>query len=856
MKQLGCERLTCNSVWLILFIDREMPNRQVFTIGLFLTLTWAQPSLEWRSIGMGGGGWFTTITIDTLNPGTVYVGSDVGGFYKSTDYGSSWRIHNNGLTDYYVEKILPHPQNPDVIFLGTWGGIHKSTDGGETWVPKRNGFPAPSPSNYTAPIGALAFDPTNPNIIYAGVGMTRLMDTAAKWIRVPTKGAVFKSTDCGETWQMLRGTTGIDTTALFYSLAVDPHNPNVIFAGTHLGVYRSIDAGLTWELKNSGLPLMPESVVVREVAIDPVDTGRVYAATCPMDDIARNSLCSGIWVTTNYGEMWQPCTTGAWRINFRRIIVNSKNPAVLYAGALYGYGGRGGVYKSTNRGQNWFRVTNNNNVQKGWIYFWGYAPDGLALDTRDTAVIFYCNSHAVMKSTDAGENWLYCYCESLGNGNWRSTGLEVTCIKQIIPDPVDSNIIYIALHDVGLLKSTDRGASFRYMFQQLYPYGNTTYSLAIHPANHNILYAGTGPWTYVYGKLWRSTDGGENWTMLPGLPDTAYKSTVLIDPNSREDSTVLYVWLARYGVYKSTDGGANWQRKDNGLNITIGSDSFIHSHPQMLAMAVNEPNTLYLCLPKREKLYKTTNGGDSWFELPLPRRLETWGVAVSPLNGAVFLMARAWRFGGVYRSFDGGMTWDTLPRFRIDGYRPCVRTIAFSPFDTNLVALGTLDWAEHDSCTGWGVYLSTDQGETWFEVNEGIGNLRAYYLTFDPHNPQLLYLGTSGNGVFVGSLGLVGTAEPKITQKRFAHLEILPSIINRQTSISFVLQEPSYVNLAIYDASGRKVRDLCAQHLGAGQYEFTWQGNLPNGRPVNNGIYFLVLNIGVEVLQTKLAVCH
>ena len=833
-------------------MERKSLKWQIVISGFFLTLSWAQPSLEWRSIGMGGGGWFTTIAIDTLNPGTVYVGSDVGGFYKSTDYGASWRILNKGLIDYYVEKIVSDPERTGVIYLGTWGGVHKSTDGGETWVPKRNGFPAPSRTNYTAPIGALAVDPNNPNIIYAGIGMPRVMYNDPLWIQVPTRGAVFKSTDYGENWEMLRGTTGIDTTALFYSLAVDPHNSNIVFAGTHLGVYRSNDAGLTWELKNSGLPPMPESVVVREIAIDPAEPGRIYVATSPIKDIERNPICSGIWYTTDYGELWQPCTTGAWRINFRRIVVNPKNPSVLYAGALYGYGGRGGVYKSTNRGQTWVRITNDTNVQKGWIYFWGYTPDGLALDSRDTAKIFYCNSHAVMKSTDAGNSWIYCYSESLGNGNWRGTGLEVTCINQIIPDPIDSNIIYITLNDIGLLKSTDRGTSFQYIFEPLRPYGNTTYSLAIHPASHNIIYAGTGPWTWVYGKLWRSTDAGQTWTMLSGLPDTGYKSTILIDPNSREDSTVLYVWVSRYGVYKSTDGGETWQRKDNGLNITIRSDSFTHSHPQMLAMALNDPNTLYLCLPKRRKIYKTINGGDSWFELPLPRLLETWGVAVSPLNGAVFLMARASRFGGVYRSFDGGITWDSLPRFQIDGYRPGVRTIAFNPFDTNLVALGTLDWAIHDSCTGWGVYLSTDQGETWFEANEGLGNLRAYYLTFDPHNPQLLYLGTSGNGVFVGSLGMTGTDEAKFKGKRAPRLAITPSVVNHQTRISFTLYRSADVNLAIYDALGRKVNNLCNQYLGPGRYEFPWQGDSQNGCPVNNGVYFLVLDTGSEVLREKL----
>lgn len=824
----------------------------IITIGLFITTSWAQLSLEWRSIGMGGGGWFTTIAIDTLNPGTVYVGSDVGGFYKSTDYGSSWEILNNGLIDYYVEKIVPDLQNPEVIYLGTWGGIHKSTDGGRTWVPKRNGFPSPSQSNYTAPIGALALAPQNTDIVYAGIGMPRKGYNDPLWLRVPTKGAIFKSSDGGENWQMLRGSTGIDTTALFYTLAIDHRNSDLIFAGTHLGIYRSNNGGLTWEQKNSGLPPMPESVVVREIAIDPVEPGRVYAALCPINDSERYSTCSGIWFTTDNGELWQPCTTGVYRVNFRRIIVNPKNPNVLYAGALYGYNYRGGVYKSTNRGQNWFRVTNYNNVPRGWIYFWGYNPDGLALDLRDTATIFYCNSHAVWKSTNAGGNWFYCYCESLSNGNWRGTGLEVTCLKQITPDPVDSNILYFTMHDIGLLKTTDRGASFQYIFEPMRPYGNTAYTLAIHPADHNILYVGTGPWTYVYGKLWRSTDAGRTWTMLSGLPDTCYKSTILIDPNSRVDSTIIYTWLPMWGVYKSTDGGESWQRKDNGLNIPVGSDSFSHHHPQMLAMALNEPKTLYLCLPKRKKIYKTTDGGESWFPLPLPRTLEPWGVAVSPINGAVFLMARASMYGGVYRSFDGGMTWDSLPRFRIDGFAPCVRTIAFSPFDTNFVALGTLDWATHDYNTGWGVYISTDQGETWIEANDGLGNRRIYYLTFDLHDPRVLYVGTSGNGIFKGTISMGSEDKVVFNKQKDYFLQIYPSVFSTYTNIRFLLSHENDIDLAIYDALGRKVRNLWSQHLGPGRHEFTWDGNSQTNRPLNNGVYFVILNLGTKVYQGKL----
>ncbi|MEO0097591.1 MAG: T9SS type A sorting domain-containing protein [candidate division WOR-3 bacterium] len=822
-----------------------------YFILVFITSLFGRINVEWRLVGMGGGGWFTAVAIDTLIPGTVYVGSDVGGFYKSTNYGASWRVCNNGLIDYYVEKILPDPRNPGVIYLGTWGGIHKSTDGGETWQPKRNGFPLPNRNQYTAPIGALAIHPDDSRIVYAGIGMPRLgYKDSTRWWLIQVKGTIYKTTDGGETWRPIRN-TGIDTNALFYDLIINPKNPNVLYAATHLGVYKSTNGGDSWRLKNNGLPPIPESVVVRSITIDPNDTARIYVAVGPDLDQMRNSICSGIWFSTNSGENWYPCTTGISRNNFRRIIVNPKNPWVLYAGALYGV--QAGVYKSTDRGNSWTRITTEQNVHRGWIRFWEISPDGLALDNRDTTMIFYTNSHAVIKTTNFGNSWFPCYTESVGpNDNWRGTGLEVTCVRQVVSDPIDSNIVYVALSDVGLWKTTDRGYSFRYIHGPMRDSGNTTYYLAIHPNNHNILYAGTGPWHRIYGKLWHSTDGGETWHLLYGLPDTAYKSPILIHPNSREDSTVLYVWVSRYGVYKSTDGGESWERKNNGLNIPLASDSFTHSHPQMMAMDINNPEILYLCLPKRRKLYKTINGGDTWFELPLPRsNLETWGVAVSPINSAVFLWTRASIYGGLYRSFNGGLSWDSLPIFRIDGYDPCIRTVGLSPFDVNLVVLGTLSWATHDSSTGLGVYISTDCGETWQDINEGLGILRTFYLTFDLHNPRIIYLGTSGNGVFVCLLPEIAKIKEKEREKgNLIKFDTQVNLVNKKIIISFNLPIKSDVNLNIYNLNGQIVSKLWKNSLPAGNYKFV-QNFL-----FKKGVYFLVLYVGENRISRKLILIY
>jgi flagellar hook assembly protein FlgD len=121
-------------------------------------------------------------------------------------------------------------------------------------------------------------------------------------------------------------------------------------------------------------------------------------------------------------------------------------------------------------------------------------------------------------------------------------------------------------------------------------------------------------------------------------------------------------------------------------------------------------------------------------------------------------------------------------------------------------------------------------------------------------NPQLLYAGTSGNGVFAASISTVATAEAKTRGGKDYYLRVCPSVVNQQTRISFVLPNQTDISLAIYDALGRKVSNLCNQRLGPGQYEFTWQGDLPNGRFVNNGVYFVVLNADTEVLRQKITI--
>lgn len=802
-------------------VAKRWLNLLLFSLSLNFSPSFAQADISWHSVGPGGCGWFTTVAFDTLNPGTVFVGSDVGGVYKTTDYGLSWRIVNSGLTDYYVERVVPHPQEPGTLFLGTWGGVHKSTDGGETWVPKRNGFPPPGVYNYTAPVGAIAVDPQNPLTVYAGIGMPRLgHNDVSRWAPVPTKGAIFKSTDGGENWRMIRN-TGIDTTALISALIVHPDSAHILYAVAHNGVYKSTDSGETWTLKNNGLPPFSDTITPRNIAINPQDPDELYL-TIISDTIP--SWRGGVFKTTNGGELWFACTTGLRPSKYIDIVINPKNPAVIYTGAIHF--GSGGVYKSINRGQTWARITTTLNVLPGWVRFYGTPqPYALTLNPADTAMLFYCSAEAVVKTTNAGLNWHQCYTESIGpDDNWKGRGLEVTCIRHILVDPVDSNLIYVGLGDGGTWKSTDRGQSFKWIHDELQRYGNTCFYLAIHPDSTNIIYAGAGPWVVDSGLLFRSTDGGETWGILTNELPRHTIGPIIIDPTN---PSVIYIWLNRYGVYKTTDGGSTWLWKNNGLGITPGSDSFVQSRPQIMAIDPDSPSTLYLTVGSRGRVYKTTDGGENWFPLDLPaNNLEPRGIALNPLNPSkLYLWTRSWdanliTINRLYLSTDAGANWFPEPLFEQRGYQAQIRTLTISPFDTNLIILGMNDYALHDSSTGKGIFKSTDGGLTWQQANQGLSCWRTYFLTFDPHNPNIIWLGTSGNGIFRGEIGLSGLNGRKQTQA-------VPFSGKGATIIRNTLfispHQYSTQKVKLLDIAGRKVAELSlgindVRHLHTGVY--------------------------------------
>lgn len=713
--------------------------------------------LTWVNVGPGGGGWIQALACDPRDPATLYLGCDVGGFYLSRDAGRSWKIQNTGLDDYFVECIAVHPSDSHILVLGTQGGLFKSTDQGRSWRPKRQGFPPPQRYSYSAPIGAVCFDPHRPKTLYAGIGRPR-------W-RQGGRGQIYKSDDGGETWRLVTPEGTLDSQAIVSDLEVSPDGAFVL-AATDKGLYRSEDGGATWQICRVGLPFSN----VQELAIAPSNPGVVYCTvlTTARDDQAWNG---GVYRSEDGGRTW------AWRSqglatqvgksgepdpmtsSYKEIVVDPRNEDVVYVGDESWVSA--GVYKTTDGGQSWARVTDHatekKNMDYGWITFWGPSVTCLALcPSRPERVIFGTSGH-VFLTNDAGATWQQRYCRQFPEGTFGGTGLEVTCLYDIVPDPADPHRVYFCYADIGLLISDDRGQTFRTSQRGMRDAGNC-FTMAFDPADPNRLWAATGQWSWNEGFLCRSLDRGRSWTVV-GQPETGLPSgqvwSIAVDPTSPAGNRTLYVTCRGYGVFKSEDDGISWHSISNGLPPTALRE------PCGLLMDPQNSRHLRLALGgnplQGSGLYETWDGGAFWAkkseEAPFA---DLKDLAADPYHFDTLYLCQREKYdrsldpprlfpGGVFKSTDGGVTWTQI----FDDHFP--NCIAVSPQDSLILYLGTTDHPYHDGCRGRGVFKSQDGGQTWQQEVQGLSSWNISCLTVDPHEPSRLYAGTGGNGVFIGT---------------------------------------------------------------------------------------------------------
>jgi len=730
-----------------------MRNLSLFVAILLLMGAFVQSScaavITWTSIGPGGGGWIESIATDPFDPALLHLGCDVGGYYRSADFGGHWRIQNAGLQDYFVQCIAVSPVDRGLILLGCEGGIHKSTDGGKTWLPRRDGFPALERYAFSAPIGALTFDPAHSRVVYAGIGRPRWGNGGA--------GAIYRSDDAGETWRLCpRGDIPAD--AIVGGLLVAPDG-SFALAATDKGLFRSEDGGRTWLESDAGLTHKH----CGRVAISRSAPEVCYLT---IDTLARDQepFDGGVYKSVDRGRTWVRKSSGlADRVGpkggpyqlcsgYREIVISPTDPNTVYVGSTAWVSS--GLYKSEDGGERWSAtgpVSDQPGIDYGWICQWGATVECLAISTqRPDTLVIGTSGHAFV-TRDGAKTWHQAYCTEYKDGRFAGNGLEVTCLNSITFDPRRKERVYCGYFDIGLLISDDLGKTFRRSAQGMKNAGNT-FTVLADPAVPGKLWAGTGEWGANVGDVCRSVDDGRTWTVV-GKPETGLPNgqtrTLLLDPASPPSARRLYVTVNGHGVYMSEDGGTSWRAANEGLpEKARGGIAGLVMSP---GTAGGKPVLRCLLSGKTEDgsgIYESPDGGASW------RKVSTQGIfgdckqlVADPKSfDTLYVCLRETQStpGGLWRSADGGRTFVQLYDYHF------AQCMAVNPRSSSILYLGLTDHPYHDGNVTPGLLVSRDGGKTWQPENTGLTSSHISSITVDPHDPGLIVVGTGGNGMFVG----------------------------------------------------------------------------------------------------------
>ncbi|HSG38686.1 MAG TPA: hypothetical protein VLE27_03515, partial [Thermoanaerobaculia bacterium] len=518
---------------------------------------------------------------------------------------------------------------------------------------------------------ALAVDPGDPRIVYAG---TR------------GGGGVFKSYDAGETWEPASSGLPRDLGGHVTALAVDPIRRTTLWAGTRgFGVWKSTDGGASWS--RSLLPAVFEAKNVFSLAVDPRTPDVVYAGTG-----------DGLFKTTNGGATWAAKVTGLPApVYVAALAIDPSRTNIVYAGHLFD-----GIFKSTDSGESWAESDRGIAENSG--------ATALEVHPRQPATVFAGTLRGVSRSTDRGANWT--------SANFLTE--QEDRVLDLAVHPGNPRIVFAGTALTGAWRSDDGGAHWIPINSGLT--SPQVRALAADPAGA-ALYAGTegeinrgGVFKSADGRTWRRT--------VEGLK-AAGVSSVAVEP----DGTL---WAASgsvggpLGLYRSGDGGRTW--------------ILTPPHPDATRAAVAadpvRPGTVYAQVTLEREgtftpaLFRTTDSGRTWTRLPDPPAFART-MEIDPRGILVFYE------DGVLISRDGGATW-TRSAGEINDFGT-VADVAVDPVSPNILyAVANVPGGRFSPAEGR-AYKSTDGGVTWTRIGAQATVFALVGIVVHPTNPSLVY---------------------------------------------------------------------------------------------------------------------
>ncbi|MBI5058743.1 T9SS type A sorting domain-containing protein [candidate division KSB1 bacterium] len=367
----------------------------------------------------------------------------------------------------------------------------------------------------------------------------------------------------------------------------------------------------------------------------------------------------------------------------------------------------------------------------------------IAWHPTNTNIIYVGSaSGGVWKTTDGGANWTPL-----------TDGLPSLAVSSVVLDPTNPNIIYIgtgegswnidAVLGAGVFKSTDAGASWSVTgLSWSVSQGGAINKLVIDPDNPQNLWAASSRMVSG-GGVYRTVNGGTSWTRY----HAGDVKDVVIHPDS---SNVLYCAVgypwghSENGIFRSVDSGVTWTRLSSGLPSASSTGRL------QLSISPTSPQTIYAGISTTISansqllgIYKTSNAGASWtLQATTPNMYNNQGwynnvCAVNPTNAAILYSSGL----DCYRSSDSGVSWT---RKSVWSYSPGHtqyahadhHDLAFMPGNPTTIIVAT----------DGGLYKSTNSGDTWTGLNNGLATYQFYAMDNDALQPNVAFGGTQDNG--------------------------------------------------------------------------------------------------------------
>ncbi len=630
-------------------------------------------TLSWSSLGPGNiGGRIRAIVVSPTDPDTVYVGSVSGGIWKTTNGGSSWFPLDDHMANLTVCSMVMDPENHNIIYAGTGegfnnydalqgDGIFKTTDAGATWTQ----LSSTNNSNFYF-VNRLAIDSTN-GALYAA-----------------TRYGLFKSLDYGGSFKQMISFNQIGNTGSCLDIVISYTTPTTIYASFGLFVqsqiWRSTDGGnnfsFNFKHQSSGRiemasspsnPLVAyasfmdsasndihymavtrnggnswSSIIVPGPSSEPGGTyytasqGWYNNALAVDPDTAASIYAAGIdvWKAPDFGINWTPLSY-AYNKNAAKSNVHADIHALVFAPSNHNIiylGCDGGIYKSTDRGNNWAAI--NNNLFITQFYSGAVAPAGSP---------YFGGAQDNYTLMGSSIQWR----EVLGGD-----GGDVNV------DYSNPNIVYTELPNFGFMKSTTASPFFSYA-QTGIPVDANHESLdrtlfitpvTMDPNNPQILLAGTY-------RVYRTINGAARWgtisSDLTGDGSGSQGNNITAVIAAKGNSSVIYAACSNGKIWVTQNTGSAWTEIDG-----VSNSGTPYGYITNLATDPTDPGTLYVTYSgytSGAKVFKATNYGQSWTNISsnLPN-IPVDCIVVNPNNLQNLIIGTDL---GIFTTYNGGASW-------------------------------------------------------------------------------------------------------------------------------------------------------------------------------------------------------